>query len=500
MTMEIVVRVSTGRVRQWMLDMVADLRRSGHAVHVQQVAARHPPALALDLLDLLERTIFGVRTTGWKRIAVERTGSTDEAAGRPDVVVDLSDAGDLRQGYAGSRIVTVDYAGAHLDEALVGALLDETPPEVSLRDGQGLLLAAVLATEDRKVLTRSLDQIGERLRHCVGRAATRPDVGAGGPSSRLVQGGVPARRLDLRRAGRLLAGLAGKIARRLDRLSRSDATWRVGVRRTSGPLARHMAFDSADFTWIQDDGGRYYADPFLFRWEGRTCLFVEEFPYATGKGILAVCDVGPDGISPPRPFMEQAGHLSYPNVFARDGEVWMIPETSFDRTISLYRCLRFPDRWEREAVLVAGVDAGDATLLDDGERLWLFASARQPGESSWDTLSLFWAPALRGPWTAHPLNPVLVDARSARPAGAVRRFADALVRPAQDCVGGYGRGLTLARIDELSPDRPFRQTIEQRIVPPATSGVTGLHTLNDHADVQVVDAILSRGISGKPWA
>ena len=93
-----------------------------------------------------------------------------------------------------------------------------------------------------------------------------------------------------------------------------------------------------------------------------------------------------------------------------------------------------------------------------------------------------------GPWSPHPLNPVLVDARAARPAGQMFRREGALWRPAQDCTKFYGSALTLCRIDRLDATG-FAQTPQITIAPPAETGMDGCHTLNEGGGFEVIDCV-----------
>jgi hypothetical protein len=61
----------------------------------------------------------------------------------------------------------------------------------------------------------------------------------------------------------------------------------------------------------------------------------------------------------------------------------------------------------------------DATLARHDGLYWIFATQEGDGATSWDAFHLYSTPALPGPLTAHSMNPVLVDAAAARPAGAV---------------------------------------------------------------------------------
>jgi len=93
------------------------------------------------------------------------------------------------------------------------------------------------------------------------------------------------------------------------------------------------------------------------------------------------------------------------------------------------------------------------------------------------------ADELAGPWRPHSGNPVLVDARSGRPAGGIYRHGGALWRPAQYCIDGYGAGLALCRIEQLD-EACFLQTAETVLRP---RHLSGFHTLNLGGGLEVVD-------------
>ena len=98
----------------------------------------------------------------------------------------------------------------------------------------------------------------------------------------------------------------------------------------------------------------------------------------------------------------------------------MIPESSTAHEVVLYRAERFPDRWVRHATLVAGREISDATLLERNGRFWLFGSERHSEGNASDTMVVFGADRLEGPWLPHPMNPVLIDRSAARPGGGSR--------------------------------------------------------------------------------
>jgi hypothetical protein len=181
--------------------------------------------------------------------------------------------------------------------------------------------------------------------------------------------------------------------------------------------------------------------------------------------------------------LERPYHLSYPCVFVESGELFMIPETSENRTIELYRCRRFPEDWSLEAVLRRDL-AVDTTVWMGQERYWFFTTRLEPRSHS-SQLWLYSATTLTGDWTSHPSNPISMDVRNARGAGGIVRQDDRLYRPSQDCSIRYGRAFALNEILELSAERYAERPVVT-VHPP--SGMVGTHTYARFGATEMVDA------------
>ncbi len=227
--------------------------------------------------------------------------------------------------------------------------------------------------------------------------------------------------------------------------------WQIRVRVRRGEPTAGWTSQEQLLRWRD---GHLYADPMLFEHGGAHHLFCEDLPLGSGRAVISHVELGAGGApgGPPQPVLERPYHLSYPFVFEHRGEVFMIPESSAERRVELYRASRFPDEWQLEAVLLDGLIASDATLLEENGRLWLFVCVAVTHATMLDELHLFSAAELTGPWVPHPLNPVVSDVSRARPAGAILRWGSQLVRPGQDCSRRYGGAVTFQAIDELSPE------------------------------------------------
>jgi len=251
--------------------------------------------------------------------------------------------------------------------------------------------------------------------------------------------------------------------------------WFLGVRLGNGD-ALAPDFATRPFTPLYPPRGTGWADPLFFRRDGRTWLFIEEIP-PSGRGVLSVMEYDGQGFGPPRRVLEEPFHLSYPNVFEHGGEVYMLPETSQAGQVRLYRATDFPGGWVLDRVLLDGLRAVDATLVEHGGAWWLLANVRGERGSSWDELHLFKGGSPLGPFAPHRLNPVVSDVRRARPAGRVVRAGGRLLRFGQDCSGWYGRALAVLEITRLDDDG-YEERLLTRLEPGLIEGSFCLHTFD----------------------
>jgi hypothetical protein len=238
---------------------------------------------------------------------------------------------------------------------------------------------------------------------------------------------------------------------------------------------------------IPTSAGSQEADPFVITWNGRAFLFYEEIPSSTGRGCISCREIGPDlGMSEPVRVIEQPYHMSYPFLLPVGNEIYLLPETSENRTLELYRATKFPFEWTLDRVLLRDVALVDTTpFLCDG--IWyFFTSLAETGETL-----LFYADRFDGEWHYHPMNPICTDVRRSRSAGALFYRQGKLMRPAQDCSVRYGYALALNEITVLSRTE-YSEKLVETILPDWGDGLLGTHTLNAADSIEVIDGLRMR--------
>ncbi len=266
--------------------------------------------------------------------------------------------------------------------------------------------------------------------------------------------------------------------------------WNVGM--VPQPVESFLGAPSegtvvTDVQWApQAKGADFIADPFGL--SDQDTVLVEEFDYAAQRGRISALPRTAGGFGEPRTVLQCPEHLSYPYLLEEDGQVYCIPETADAREVRLYRLSGSPgdaDSWELDTVLFRGLAVLDATVFQHEGRHWLLCT--NADDQAHAKLLGFHAPALRGPWTAHALNPLKTDIRGSRPAGRPFVHEGKLYRPAQDSEHGYGSAVAIYQVEQLTPTQ-FRES-RVTTLRPDTNGPypDGLHTLVSVGGETIID-------------
>jgi len=493
----ILIRVEEPALARWVLWLAETLEsRAGAEVRFDIVLGGEMSSALPTLLSLETMIVRRGRPGGSDRIGRGELGERrlHSADFQPDTVIDLTDG---RQANASKSVLLRPLYDGHPGEtALASALFFRGTPEIAIErfdDGEtaGRIVESGTATlEAASGVGGGIEVVGSRVIALLVKALSG-DGQPARPSASLQVRSITTGEV-LRRSAKDVARAAVRAAYRL---CCHGSHWRVGWRfvEPGGDVWTRRNLSGARWNVLPDPVDHFYADPFPLTWQGRDHLFFEDLDHKTGKGVIAAVafdEAGRPG--PTMPVLEEPWHLSYPFLIERDGQIFMIPESSNNREIVLYRAVDFPLKWQRHAVLVQGVEAADATIVENDGLLYMTAVVREGANSGYsDMLCIWWAEDLLGPWHAHEQNPVLVDDRSARPAGNFMRRNGALYRPAQDCRRAYGAGVSLMKVTQLDREG-FAQTSEGIISGGGPWPGKRLHTLNYNGRIEAIDGFTLR--------
>ena len=229
--------------------------------------------------------------------------------------------------------------------------------------------------------------------------------------------------------------------------------------------------------------GRWFADPFILDvTPTHIILLVEEFVNATAKGRIARLTISRNDYTLQRndTLLDLDTHLSFPTIVRQGGAVYVIPENSAGGKLNAY----IYD--EAAAKLVPYTTLCPKPLIDalhhdiDGNE-YIFAT--QGPDANGTKLHIYIKDG-KGEYAYH--QTVTFNDNVARNGGEFFKIGNSLYRPAQDCNGGYGRGLSIQRI-EKDDKGMFTFTETARLKSPRKHLDHGMHTLNEYKGVTVVD-------------
>ena len=121
--------------------------------------------------------------------------------------------------------------------------------------------------------------------------------------------------------------------------------------------------------------------------------------------------------------------ISFPQIINFENNIYMIPETSCDNEVSLYKstCENFPNTWKKDKILLRGKDFQDPVFFKKDDIYYLFVSTDQD-----KFLRIYFSEHLiNNDFIEHPLSPVYKLDYTARAAGNFFEIENKLIRPSQ---------------------------------------------------------------------
>lgn len=252
-----------------------------------------------------------------------------------------------------------------------------------------------------------------------------------------------------------------------------------------------IPFEITNYTKLVAPTGKLWADPFILTKDDRHYLFVEEYERELKKAHISVLILDRHfKLLRNETIIEKAYHLSYPQIFEYNNDLYMIPETGSNKTIELYKCSGMPNKWEFVQNIMENITAKDSTMLFYNNKWWLFTTVVKINvpDLYYNELYLYYSDdILSSNWYGHPRNPIVWDHKYSRSAGNMFIYKDELYRPSQDCSGQYGKALNINRIVKLS-ETEYEEELVSRIRPMGINKLRGMHTINFDSEVVVEDA------------
>lgn len=231
--------------------------------------------------------------------------------------------------------------------------------------------------------------------------------------------------------------------------------------------------------------GYWYADPILLEYKDNIYLFTEAFKNSQQIGRLAISKLIDGEFTQPKEIIRKSYHLSYPCVFVYNDFVYMIPESSQNQTLELYKAIdQTLENWQLEKNLIENIECVDTTVFQYKSKMYLITYIQGNMEYitkvyllDMDKLEL------------NEVYSVNKKENVYRPAGKIFERDGAFFRPVQYNINSYGEKIRLMEINPDKNDWIGNVKDEYTIQTFGLCDMSKTHTYNKIQDVCVVDAL-----------
>ncbi|WP_413586697.1 hypothetical protein [Bdellovibrio sp. HCB274] len=273
------------------------------------------------------------------------------------------------------------------------------------------------------------------------------------------------------------------IRQKLQSLQNKDQHWNVAfIRDNWQPL---KLANGSPFKYRND---QFFADPFVIHKNNQDICFVEEYDFSTGLGHISAFELKGDSAVCLGPVIKESFHMSFPYLFEYQGELYMCPETSGAKEIRIYKCTEFPLKWELEKSLMKNVAAVDSLLFEQDGLWWMLTNmdSLQKNDNCTELHAFYADSPLSDSWTAHAMNPLIINPLVARNGGMVRE-GNKIFRVSQSQEFGiYGAGSRINEIQRLTKT-DYAEKTQVKVKADFFKDIYGTHHLHSNGSVTVYD-------------
>ena len=240
----------------------------------------------------------------------------------------------------------------------------------------------------------------------------------------------------------------------------------------------------------------FLADPFVIENYGRYFCFVENYSFIQKKGNISVYELENNKAKYLGESINEKFHLSYPFVFKYLDDFYMLPESSQNKDLRLYKSEKFPLEWKLERVLFENVNACDGTIFHHKDKWWLFVtkSCSDSLETNSQLFAYFSDNPVSSEWIEHTKNPVVCDSSSGRMGGLLTDENNIYLVLQKQGFNMYGKSSSIFRIQELT-ENDFEREYVCEITPDFSDDVIATHHFNSFKNCTVFDYLKEEHIN-----
>lgn len=243
-------------------------------------------------------------------------------------------------------------------------------------------------------------------------------------------------------------------------------------------------YDASEWNFhiIKAPKDRWFADPFILDVTDTVIIvLVEEFSYRINRGRLAklIIDKETFQLKSMKIVLDLNTHLSFPAILRDGTDIYIYPENSASGSSMLYK---YNSEDDSVSVIrqLSNQPLTDAIITKIDDNFYIFTT-EIPTQNG-NKLSIY--SALDDMESYKLIQNIILFDNTARSAGDIFVDHGRIVRPAQNCNGGYGVGLVFQEIIKDSKgDFVLKELFRRKPI----KNYIGMHTYNQYKGCYIVD-------------
>ena len=265
--------------------------------------------------------------------------------------------------------------------------------------------------------------------------------------------------------------------------------WTFGVTTFDKDMLLKGNWKPDEVKWLDvNNNQHFWADPFLIPINDNWLVFYEDYSAQKQYGTISCCELNKHfEVIRHQPILDTGLHLSYPNHFYQNEQLYVIPESSMQGGLIAYEFDVTKMQIVNSLTLIPQLPLLDSTFLQHEGKYWIFATHR--GNNSNKDLFIYHSEKWEGPYLPHEMNPVKSTLFGSRPAGQFFTHQGNIYRPSQNATSHYGQSVIIHKLLELTPNSYQEEFVTEITPSPHSPYNHGIHTINSSNNVIIVDGL-----------
>lgn len=260
-----------------------------------------------------------------------------------------------------------------------------------------------------------------------------------------------------------------------DRILNKRLEWNIAYTRSNWK----NNFSKNKVNKIINPKNRWFADPFVIKKKKFHYIFFEDYSLKNKKGSISCVRIDQKNKSKHfRNIVKENFHLSFPFIFNYKKNYFMVPESSKNNSVRIYKCIKFPDKWRFVKKIIKNVDLVDPIIFK-WKADWILIASKSENEFLYNKLCVYITKnPLSTNWKPLDSNPIIESNILGRNAGLIKESNKKIYRISQAYLpGNYGAFISVNKILSIIKNKYIEKKIN-KIFPTHEKNLKGIHTLS----------------------